>query len=204
MKILHRSVMTTIFITALTFNLNVNAAPVAITNSSNILMGINGVEISGYGTWDVSFNIAWDGQAHTKDFAEKASTAIHDIFSPGGFLSGGIYDTNTRLTNGCTATGNQCDMVTVFNDNNAYREILPYVGGKFWRNFPHNYASTESPETATVYMGGAFGLISNSSATHLSWDNSQYTVSAVPVPASLLLFMPALIGLLGLRRKLNS
>lgn len=179
------------------------AAPITVTDASNNLVGIKGVEVAGYGTWDVTFNDTWQGSVYSIGFARSASTAIHDIFSPGGFLSGGLYDTHTRMINGCTTTGNQCDMVTSYNDTYAYRALNPFVKGYFWRNFPYSYNSSESPETGTIYMQGLFNTTDGTSYTHLAWDNSQYSVSAVPVPAAVIMFAPALLGFMGLRRKVK-
>ena len=176
------------------------AAPVAvIDSSSNRLTGINAIEIAGYGTWDVTFNNVWQGDIYSIDFAIQATTAIHDIFSPGGFLSGSVYDVTPFQNIEACNNSNNCDTFTAYDDTHA-NDSNPYLRGYFWRNFTGDYAAAESPETATVFMQGIKTTLSERSLIHASWDNSQY-VSSVPVPAAVWLFGSGLLTLLGVSRR---
>ena len=185
----------------LLYGASVNAAPIGIFDGNSKLTGINGVEVSGYGLWDVSFNEIWQGDVHSTDFAQLASTALHDIFSPGGFLSGTVYDTEpTTKTLGCLASGgDHCDLFTTVNADNA-NATIPFVSGYFWRNFVGPWASREGPETATLYMGGRISPDTTSvgSWTHASWNNRQYNNSSdAPAPATAWLLVCALSILAG-------
>ena len=175
------------------------AAPVAVLDAGNVLIGINGIEVAGYGTWDVSFNDVWQGDVHDVSFAQNATTSIHDIFSPGGFLSGSGYDIAPFHTIAGCNTSNHCDIFTVYDSAHA-TDLIPYVSGYFWRNFAGNYAAAESPETATVYMQGIQSPGSTPAVIHASWDNSQY-VSTVPVPAAAWLFGSGVMGFAGFARR---
>lgn len=183
----------------LTASAGIHAAPVAVIDTSGVLTGITGVEVAGYGTWDVTFNDLWQGDLYAQDFAQKATTSIHDIFSPGGFLSGSVYDTRPYYNiEGCRDS-NHCDTFTVYDDSHV-NDSISYVRGYFWRNFSGNYPAAESPETATIYSQGIQSPLSLSNVIHASWDNSQY-VSSVPVPAAAWLFGSGLIGLISVARR---
>lgn len=195
MRLFKEAIITSVIL----MSVNVKAAPVAVLDYDNDLIGIKGIEITSYGTWDVSFNDVWQGDLHTVGFAENATTAIHDIFSPGGFLSGSIYDiTPYRNITGCNDS-NHCDTFTVTDSSNI-SDPIPAVRGYFWRNFTGNYPAAESPETATIYTKGIQSPNASAAIIHASWDNSQY-VSNVPLPASGYMFGAALLGLVALRRK---
>ena len=190
-------------ITALTMMMlstGVYAAPVAVIDSlSNKLTGINAVEVTGYGTWDVTFNDVWQGDIYSIDFAIQSTTAIHDIFSPGGFLSSSVFDVVPFHNIEACNNSNHCDTFTAYDDTHA-SDANPYLKGYFWRNFTGDYPAAESPETASVYLQGIQTTLSSPALIHASWDNSQY-VSAVPVPAAFWLFGSGIIGLIGVARR---
>jgi hypothetical protein len=178
------------------------ATPIAVYDSNLKLTGITGVEVTGVGFWDVAFNDIWQGDVYSLDFARLATTSLHDIFSPGGFLSGTAYDLEpTTKILGCLASGgDHCDLFTTVNADNA-NSTIPYLAGVFWRNFVGPWPSRENPETATLYSGSRIAPDTTSvgSWIHATWDNSRYN-STVPLPGSVWLFVFGLSVLVGFRR----
>lgn len=178
-----------IFVT-LMVSTNSYAATTQVFDGSGQMVGITGIEVSGYGTWDVSLNNFFGGTVpiYDKAFAQLASDALLVLYTGGGLFQGTESDFKSEKNKGCEFAGG-CLFVTL------YEKI---IGSDFYRQaFFNNHRE--------IYdSGDLIGLshIRNrnyANVTFLDWTQS--SVSAVPIPAALFMFAPALLGFFGLRRK---
>jgi hypothetical protein len=180
-----------IFVT-LMVSTNTYAATTQIFDGSGQMVGITGIEVSGYGTWDVSLNNFFVGTVpiYDKAFAQLASDALLVLYTGGGLFQGTESDFKSEKNKGCEFAGG-CLFVTLYEKLN-----FDWYRMAFFQNKHEVYDSID-----------LIGLnhIQNrdfANVTFLDWTQS--SVSTVPVPAALFMFAPALLGFLGFRRKVRA
>jgi len=150
--------------------------------SGTTVTGINNLEIDGQFYDGVFSTGTWGSNSidlTTEQFASDATSAL------AGYLHSGDTDATNWLndvykTEACT--GSYCLIQTVFNETVGVANLytLRILSGATWV--------------------GANSLNLNSSGiTYIDWTDAP--VSAVPLPAAVWLFGPALLGFLGFRRK---
>jgi hypothetical protein len=184
----------------ISYSSSVSAAPMpAPVIQGGQLVGIDNINVSGFGLYNMTFNEQYQGNTSTQAFAQAAGNAAIELGTGTGLFQGSFFDLNPEFTRGCG------DLAS------------PSVGGG-----PANSVCFWVVVTEEVNGIGAGVAFSNFGAADDSFDNifsftgipglnfqdASYTdwtkVSEVPVPAALFMFAPALLGILGLRRKMKS
>ncbi len=121
-------------------------------------------------------------------------------------LGGGLVSSSTTNWNSffdvTTDTDTAVDVEWSFNPK---RNLVSATLGIFAMDgtFAETYAITgDFTFSAILLAGKTYGIdIFNATSHALKYDVSISSISEVPVPAALFLFAPALLGLIGLRRK---
>ncbi len=192
----------------------VNAAVLDIdtSGSTNILMGIDDINIGGI-FYDVDFG---DGVWHNidGDFATAAPapnnvTRATDFLLTSAQLEVGLTEIKSLLDasafenaptaiNGCTSTTNQCTVHTPFGSFNATR----YATERF------RITPDDDADNVFISVGSGTGTFNNASipfrpappgsATFAVWSTS---VSAVPEPASYAMLLAGGLLMLALRKR---
>jgi len=171
------------------FSIYVSAATL-VTNSDGKLIGLNNVNVTGYGFYDATFSDLWQGGVYTMDFVTQSTQALLIDTD----LQGTVFDYNPDTAVGCEAT-NWCLWATG-------RPGMALPGTQIFGLFVNHQ---QSEDHFDKFIPGHHLFLSDvlstgfSDTTFLEWTPSN--VSAVPVPAAVFLFAPALLGFLGFRRR---
>jgi len=173
-----------LLIAALVMPFSVGAASLVYDGAE--VTGVNNVSING-SLWNAEFNAgAWNDSYETYDYASFSSdataalqTLINDADS-GEFYT---WRNNTTSTVGCESSVGGCQLLT------AYNEAVEFVY--------YGIATLGSWDTSISGWSGGRAIGDDPSGSIVQWTQ----VSAVPLPAALWLFGPALLGLMGFRRK---
>ncbi|WP_417511937.1 hypothetical protein [Methylophaga sp.] len=156
------------------------------------MTGVNGVEISGYGFYDVTFNKVFNMNTAGlgSELAYAATQTLWGLFSGAGVLSNSLYDYNPNTVSGC-------DMETycIFKIKENYSPGSSQ--SSFWM-FENKDAANDIRDGIAGHIG-AMPTYMYPGTTYAEWTES--SLIATPVPASLFLLAPALMGAIGLRRK---
>lgn len=174
-----------IFFTQFILASNASAASLVINGGS--FNGIDGVDVSGT-LYDVSFHTYDQSVPHVYDsnFAQAASLSLYHLFTNGQF-QGAQPDVSNTLK----VAGVDISSASLTRFATAYGMSYNSIVSEFLVNF---YGGND-------YVDGfGFGYFTPS-YTNIFYGDWTKSVSAVPVPSALILFAPALLGLLGLRRK---
>lgn len=169
--------------------MNVNAASIMV-NANGKLTGINGVIVEGFGLYDVTFHDTFDYSlgGNSQSFATAAANALFSAFSNDGVVADSTFDKNPALVEGCEFSV-FCELATIMVHSPGF-DTGSYM---FFRN-------TERFEAEQEGVGYAQGnLYATASRTFAIWSES--SLVATPLPSAALLFAPALLGAIGLRRK---
>jgi|GEM_PF-6383637 len=180
---------------AIFFALNVTNASAAsiVINSGGKLAGINGININGFGLYDVTFNDAFDYSlgGNSFSFVNAAANALYSAFNGNGVLADTIYDQSPELVEGCEGTVS-CELTTLYVHSSGFDTGSFY----FFRN-------TERFESEQEVIGyGQGNLYPAGSRTFAIWSES--SLIETPIPGAAFLFAPALLGALSLRRKFKT
>ncbi len=204
MRLLSRTIKTIgtiVFAASMTYSANISAAtaPVpSIVISGGEITGINNVNVTGYGLFDMTFNSLYQNTLYDQNFANNANRAAFDVIHTGA-LANTLIDFQAEPVTGCgigaSATGQygRCDWFT------AVTELAPGIlyQGNTVRNYSQPRGNDEIIEYYVALNQPVDGL------TFVDWTPSQH-ISEVPVPAAAILFAPALFGFLGFRRKIRN
>jgi len=164
---------------------------------SGQLVGATNVAVSGYGTYNVSFedgscSSVFSGCDSLSDFAfssfEETIAAGHALLDQVFLDSGlGLFDSNPALINGCEDAG-KCIV------------FIPHKLTDDWV-FSQNIVNSASEVNDTISYSSNLGhdqsILGRANTTFAVFTQ----VSAVPTPTSVWLFALALIGLVTLKRK---
>lgn len=171
---------------------NVYAAT-AVFDGGGQLIGFDSVNVTGFGFYDTRFHDKWRSEdIYSQAFVEATGAGVLNDFTSGGVAQGSVIDYQPELTLGCESTS-LCYWHTAYGFFSSGDLKL----GTF-TNYNENSDLLDSTE-----LNGLHRFIAedgSTTRTFLSWAPSN-NVSAVPVPAALFMFAPALLGFLGLRRK---
>jgi len=152
------------------------------------VVGIDNVEIDG-SFWNATFHGgSWIGNSlslYDIAFAESASQALQTLIlsSTAEFV---VWDANAQSTRGCSYN-NACTLATPY-EISLISSRVEFYSVELGNPYPSVLAGHVTQTTSYIHD------------TYVQWSQ----VSAVPMPATLWLFTPALIGLLGIRRKVRS
>lgn len=168
---------------------NVSAASL-ILNPNGKLAGINGINVEGFGLYDVTFNNTFDYSlgGNSYSFVTAAANALYSAFNGDGLLADTVYDQSPELVEGCEGTVS-CELTT------AYVHTSGFDTGSYY--FFRNTESFEFEQEGVGYGQG--NLYPQASRTFAVWSES--SLIATPIPSAALLFAPALLGAISLRRK---
>jgi hypothetical protein len=175
------------------YSFNVRSATL-VTDANGILTGVNGVEISGYGFYDVTFNNVFNTSTPGlgSNLAYAATQTLLGLFTGAGILSNTLYDYSPNTVGGCGYDG-----FCVFYTKENY--TLGSSTSSFWM-FENKDAANDIRDGIAGHIGAiATGVYPGRS--YLEWTES--SLVPTPVPASLFLLAPALMGAIGLRRKVK-
>jgi len=177
-----------LLIAALVMPFSVGAATTANWDGSSLL-GLNDVDVNGT-LYDVTLNETYQaGSVYGDAFALAASTSLLDLFITGGTFSGANYDTSPQLADGCSHLGS-CGWITAGTTDETN------LSGRIFINEALGGSRTDNDRLSTISSTLNFSHVAYTFAT---WTASD--VSAVPLPAAVWLFGPALLGFMGFRRK---
>ncbi|GLQ01073.1 hypothetical protein GCM10007891_29260 [Methylophaga thalassica] len=167
----------------------VSAASILI-NSDGKLAGIKGINVSGFGLYDVTFNDVFDYSlgGNSYGFVTAAANALYAAFNGDGLLADTVYDQSPELVEGCEGTVS-CELTT------AYVHTSGFDTGSYY--FFRNTERFEFEQEGVGYGQG--NLYPQASRTFAVWSES--SLIATPIPSAALLFAPALLGAINLRRK---
>ncbi|OUR73176.1 hypothetical protein A9Q78_04335 [Methylophaga sp. 41_12_T18] len=164
------------------------ASAATLNTVAGEVVGIDNVEIDG-SFWNASFDggswLANSLSLYDIAFAESASEALKALIlsTDAEFV---VWDANAQLTRGCSYD-NACTLATPYEISLISNRVEFY-----------------SVELGTPYPSVLAGYVTQTTSyihdTYVQWSQ----VSAVPIPAAVWLFTPALVGLLGIRRKVRS
>ncbi len=200
-SISHRCLRNFLFSMVVMFGVSTTAwsAPVLVTSGGS-LIGINGVEVDGYGKWDLTLHQDFTGVLYSEEFSKEASLALLGMFTLDGVFSGTIYDNEASSSlwgPGCSTSIIGCSVLTAHTYAPGWGPNT-YVGWAFVNLWDIDQPAYEDGllEDLGFYYTAESGSVIFTDAMHADW-----TPSAVPIPAALFMFAPALLGFLGFRRK---
>lgn len=159
---------------------NVKAETLVI--QSGKLAGISGVNVLGYGLYDVEFSNTWQGVLYTESFAVAATDAIYSLFSSGGSFELNYYDRYPANTLGCESYVS-CQWLTSYD--NLITPSSNTVLGPAFVNLNTTGVDYNNP-LLYVYPQTDYSTIN-----HANWT----PVSSVPIPNAIILFSTAMLGL---------
>lgn len=170
------------------------SAPTQVINNGQ-LTGINGIEVSGYGTYNLTLNNVWSGNFYDRDFVSQAEDSLVSLYSGSGAFQGTTFDFQPELTTGCDYFA-FCSWATALEESG--NPLFPILFSAFLNDF--DLSDNDRKHGLVLYNPLNLGVASDGDdkATFLDWTPA---VSEVPVPAAAVMFAPALLGFLGLRRK---
>ena len=181
--------------TCLTFaSLNVNATP-SYTISGGQLIGVTGLSVDGYGTYDMTLHAgsfdtlfaADNSSVYDFDFADHADSSLYD-FMFSSFDGSGLGASDILGCSPITNTYDDCFIATIF-DTIIENSIVHREG---WANYivgaEHDWA-----------WGGS--IITRSDLDYDYITYATWEVSAVPEPSIALLMASGLIAFGVVRRK---
>jgi len=177
-----------LLLAALVMPFSVGAATTALTDESSHLVGFSGVNVEGV-LYEVTFSDAWSNtDFYGTDFALAASNELFSLFSGTGAFSNSAFDTGQW--NGCTSV-TACEYITMANES-PINNFIDYAS-------LYNRSSLlgDTDEVFSTFFNTGEG--GDPSKQYLKWTASE--VPAVPLPAAVWLFGPALLGFMGFRRK---
>ncbi|MFW5450556.1 MAG: hypothetical protein ACKE9I_03055 [Methylophagaceae bacterium] len=159
------------------------------------MIGINNVEIDGFGTYNITFNDTWrEGDYQSLLFIEAAGAAFLRDWTGTGIFQGNDYDLGSKTTRGCELNFD-CLFFTV---NMTVPGTSVLQGGAF----DNLYGGNDSRDGLISLFGFAEG---DTNVAFLSYEQVGGEIPpAVPVPAALFMFAPALLGFMGLRRRVKN
>jgi len=171
---------------------SINAAPLpSIVTSGGQMIGINNVDIEGFGLYNITFNNRWrEGDFQSRNFILAAGQALMDDWTGNGIFQGNDYDTGIKETVGCDDFALNCHWFTAEFDISSH--TLLYGG-----SFDNVYGPNEID--SLVYWG--IGNQDHFNLTFLQYEEVGNVLPEVPIPAAAFMFAPALLGFLGLRRR---
>jgi hypothetical protein len=156
------------------------------------LTGINQIDVSGT-LYDVTFDDSYSGITYGDEFSFSATEALTALFQTGGQFSGDPIDFDPTLTFGCTHE-TWCSLGAVATQLNSSQIVDIYTLDNWY-------------EPTDVWDGDgviATARLITSMNASTSFTYADWTLSSIPIPAAAFLFGPALLGLLGFRRKLKA
>jgi hypothetical protein len=161
-----------LFVVSMLFAVGVNAASLSLTNSSTI-----------------------NANQSVSGVVNNGPVAIG-----GGDTSGGTWSSFFNLTTDLDTAAN---VEWSFNPESAVTTATLKIWDAETLTVLHTVDVVGDYITSFNFLAGTEYWVDFYSVTSsaLSYDVSVSTISAIPVPAALLLFAPALLGFLGLRRK---
>lgn len=181
------SMFTTVALTLLLFaNTHSHAAPVQVVGAGK-LIGINNVNVLGYGLYNVTLNDNFSGKLYSEGFASAATDSLFNLYTGTGLFQGSTSDFNNVANLGCRLSNN-CLLHTAFDQLTDINYHFKAFANWNEENDHHDKAYTNTL-WAGVYANVSF----------LEW--APVGVSEVPIPAAAFMFAPALLGFMGLRRR---
>lgn len=171
------------------------------TNAAGSMVGITGVSVTGFGSFDVAFDASPTSIAtYEQSFALAASNGLLSLFTTGD-LQGTVFDVNANDPFGL-AIYNVFDIPQLnfqnpfsFETHQNVHQVFNDLG------FDDDFSFTE---ISTLGAAGWASDIANSPFQYSTVWTPSLAVggpSAVPIPAAAFLFAPAMLGFMGLRRK---
>jgi hypothetical protein len=176
--------------------LQVNAATAVTDPVTGKVTGLNSVSVAGFGLYDLTFNNLWTGHYFSSAFAVAASQSLLLDYTTGP-EQGSPLDLNRTLVVGCEEVYNYtCQWFTPTADASSFG-----LNGESFVNYDFHSDSADR----VLSQNGAYGInkLDYATLSYLNWTPSN-NVSAVPVPAAVFMFVPALLGFMGLRRKVKN
>jgi len=169
---------------------NVAAAPV-LDIEQGVLIGISNINLgANYGEYDVSFNdYSPETQVYGREFSLQANIALLQMFTDPLYFQGHDVDMfGPASTRGCLDS-RLCAMVTP-----------TYISGNsiFYDGVYNRYAPYDGIDSMT--QQSSLWLPGEPYKTFSTWQPS-VPLGAVPIPAALFMFAPALLGFMGFRRR---
>lgn len=181
---------TTTFLLLTSVLTTASAATVEIYDSnSGKITAIEDIAIDGYGRYNVSIYNSWQGNSYDFDFASAASLALFDLYTS-GVLQGSAADYAPQLFTG-TEDSFQGYLATVFDSYTDNNETLLDAATFI------NLALSDDNWDQSNFRLGMDSSYDYNNVSYLVWEK----LAEVPVPASVFLFIPALLGMLSIRRK---
>ncbi len=165
--------------------------------SGGQLIGFDGVNLAGFGLFDTRFHDTWQGDIYDLAFVNATGVDALSNFTGSGSAQGTVLDDFPSFTLGCESSL-LCGWVTVYNKT-ATQSGSILSGGIFYN---WNNANDFRDNTGLTSIFENQALAGSVDRTFLTWTSSN--VSAVPVPAAVFMFAPALLGFLGFRRKMRA
>lgn len=187
-----KAIGTSLFAATLSFSTAVSAAPMpGVVIDNGELVGLTNINVVGYGLYDVTFSSQFQNIYYEQNFVFSAGAAGMALIGENGPWDDTFFDLNPEKTRGCSGAISVCDWVVA---------VGPFSQGLIMAGVLKNYGGNDdAQDTAFPTIASSLG---SPSTTYLDWTRSQ--VGQVPVPAAAFMFAPALLGLLGLRRKAKS
>ena len=198
-------VAATLLTAVMSFSASVNAATLVWNADNTQVTGISGIEVDGYGAYDATFSNTWPGHIYSQDFAVSASTALLGLFTPSGALHQSSLDFLPDTAEGCTTSSTSanpsgsCLFLTpwlevnpadIFNSDDDIYYLTAAVLND-WESYQHlgelDYLTSSAAKIQLTFPD----------RTNVTWTE----LSAVPIPAAVFMFAPALLGFLGFCRK---
>ena len=165
------------------------SAPVMVFDGSGQLTGIDDITVQG-SSWNVSFGKTLTPSIYTVAFAEEATNALTSLFVAGGLFQGTQQDLfPAENFNGCSTVPGAPGHCWVFTFDDTPDP-----------NFNHIWSfNNDKLDQADLANDAWTSLIGVNGADHITV--ATWTASAVPLPSAVFMFVPALFGLAGFRRR---
>lgn len=164
---------------------DVHAASVVETGGQ--LFGIDHVSVGGV-FYDVRFGDEYEFTVHAGwSFAEAATQALSDLFTPGGDFVGSIFDHTPAATYGCEAPS-LCAIITQYDS---------IQNSHYFVNRNENLFQNDTVSWVTLNH-----IANNTQYTYAGWT-LEAALTPVPIPGGAFLFGSSLLSLMLTRRILD-